>query len=614
MNLLEKNLEKLQEYKIKLYDKVIQIIEKKQYDFSKFKTIGTKNGQKTIEIQYGEKKIRLNSLYNPELEAKCYAKKYNFNNLDVPLLMFGMGNGIFTREMLYNLQKDSVAILYEPDLSLFIFCLFNFYLGDIISDDRVIILVEGINSEYVSEVLRCTISSKMLYTQIVCSHPKFEELYGEQSKKFVSAIRERFCQCDSDLITYISFEGREVENAIKNIHLIKDSNLVSDLVGKIPEDVPFIIVAAGPSLDKNVDELKSAYGKSIIAVLDTSVRTVLNHDIKFDVIVSVDAEKPVEYLKDSRCLNYPMFATFTANNEILELNKGKKLWLVNTSQFLYSLCEDHNIDMKIETMGGSVATAAFSIAKMLGLKKIIFVGQDLAYSGEFTHAGGVIDEAERDSINFKWNGYVEGIDGNQVKIRKDWYNFLKWFEKNIKLLEHDIEVIDATEGGAKIHGTKIMKLSEAIDKYCVKRFDFREIINGLLPMFNDNEYMSVRQDLLHLEYEIGIIEEVVVKGIDASNKMFKILKKDELDEEYEKEYITLIKNSNDIIEKQFVYTLVSSYIKKDVDFIMRTVNQVEEDRNKNFQDICTMTKYMYEKIKEAVNIIRPQLHEELKKI
>ena len=28
MNLLEKNLEKLQEYKIKLYDKVIQIIEK----------------------------------------------------------------------------------------------------------------------------------------------------------------------------------------------------------------------------------------------------------------------------------------------------------------------------------------------------------------------------------------------------------------------------------------------------------------------------------------------------------------------------------------------------------------------------------------------------------
>lgn len=30
----------------------------------------------------------------------------------------------------------------------------------------------------------------------------------------------------------------------------------------------------------------------------------------------------------------------------------------------------------------------------------------------------------------------------------------------------NINVIDATEGGAKISGTRIMKLTEAIDKYC----------------------------------------------------------------------------------------------------------------------------------------------------
>ena len=41
-------------------------------------------------------------------------------------------------------------------------------------------------------------------------------------------------------------------------------------------DVPAIIVAAGPSLNKNVQELKQAKGKALILVVDAALRAVVN--------------------------------------------------------------------------------------------------------------------------------------------------------------------------------------------------------------------------------------------------------------------------------------------------------------------------------------------------
>lgn len=42
--------------------------------------------------------------------------------------------------------------------------------------------------------------------------------------------------------------------------------------------------------------------------------------------------------------------------------------------------------------GGSVATNAFSLLYKIGLKTIILVGQDLALTGNKTHADGTFEE------------------------------------------------------------------------------------------------------------------------------------------------------------------------------------------------------------------------------
>ena len=55
-----------------------------------------------------------------------------------------------------------------------------------------------------------------------------------------------------------------------------------------------------------------------------------------------------------------------------------------------------------------------------------------------------------------------------MKTRADWLNFINWFENAVERVKGKTDVIDATEGGAKIAGTLIMPLRDAIERYCNK--------------------------------------------------------------------------------------------------------------------------------------------------
>ena len=67
--------------------------------------------------------------------------------------------------------------------------------------------------------------------------------------------------------------------------------------------------------------------------------------------------------------------------------------------------------------------------------------------------------------------------------------YLDWFEKYIKEWTA-ITTVDATEGGALIHGSKIMTLKKAIQKYCKRDFNVKWHINRVKKLFPD-EYQEI---------------------------------------------------------------------------------------------------------------------------
>jgi len=136
--------------------------------------------------------------------------------------------------------------------------------------------------------------------------------------------------------------------------------------------------------------------------------------------------------------------------------------------------------------GATVAHLAFYLAAYMGCDPIIFVGQDLAFTGHVFYIPGVeIHQSWRSELNRfntiehkEWERIVRnrpilrrvpGVDGGELYTDELLLTYLEQFEKDIAAVP--ARVINATEGGARIRGTANMKLSEVAERFCQRRID-----------------------------------------------------------------------------------------------------------------------------------------------
>lgn len=609
MNYLEKNLSVIEKDRHIFYDKLEKILKNNEYSYSNIEEIETKDGNMALIIEKDETKYRLNSIYRPLSEVNKWADQYEFQNLNISVIMFGMGNGLFVREMLKRLQSDATVYLYEPDISVFLYDLNNIDISDILNDRRINLFVKSINYNEFEEYLQRNTDWRMLLTQIICNHPVYDKIYGDEYIGFLKKIYKANNLEKINMDTEKHLSVALAKNAISNMCYIKESNYISEFIGKIPKEIPAIIVAAGPSLDKNIDELKRAEGKAFIFATDTSVKYLLKHNINFDAMITIDSKKASGHLKDERCHNVPMFCVLEANTKFMEMHKGRKIWF-RGSVYMYDLYNKFNRVFPTYNNGGSVATAAFATCVSMNFKNIILIGQDLAYSGNITHAGGVVKNIINDKYDRK---FVESIDGGKVMTRYDWLIYLEWFEDAIKAIK-DLNVIDATEGGALIHGTKIMKLSEVIDEYCSKDFSFEAMLDSMPYTFTDGEYNEIRNNILNIQKEFENMKQKSNEGISAAKNLIKIINSGKQNTKGEHKNLKKIDKINKFISSQDSYSILDAYITSAVADDIQNINSLTKNEDENMRKTLNISMSLYKALVQAVDELLPALEEVIGKI
>lgn len=609
LDYLEQNISVMKKVRPGLYKRLKEIFDNNVYSYDNVEETDTRDGNKALIIKKDENKYRLNSLYKPLKEAEKWADQYEFHNLDVSVIMFGMGNGLFIKEMLKRLQMDARVYLYEPDISVFLYVLNHVDISDILKDSRIYLFINNINEDKLNILLKSNTDWINVHTQIICNHPVYDKIYIDEFEEFYRTIysANKIAKVNMDTERHLS--GTLVDNVIKNLKYIKESNYISEFIAKIPKEIPAIIVSAGPSLDKNIDELKKAEGKAFILATDTSVKYLLAHDIKFDAMMTIDAKKGAWHLKDERCHNIPLFCVLEAKNIMMERHKGRKIW-IRGSVYMYELYSKFNRVFPGYSSGGSVATSAFATCVSMNFKNIILIGQDLAYDGKLTHAGGIISNRPGDN---EGKELVEGIDGKKIWSRYDWLIYLEWFENSIKDI-NDINVIDATEGGALIHGTKVMKLSEAIDEYCKEEFSFSRLLEEMPYTFLDDEYIEVRNKMLHLSKEFASIKQKSKEGIEVAEKLLKIVNKEKNNAVGEAKNLKKIDKINKFLARQDAYNILDVYIMISVAKDIQTVNNLSEDEDENMKKTLEISTVIYKALIKAVDELAPVLEESLKQL
>jgi len=160
-------------------------------------------------------------------------------------------------------------------------------------------------------------------------------------------------------------------------------------------DFPALVLAAGPSLDEVIPDLKELRRRCLIVAVDTSYRFCRYQGVEPDFLVTVDPQywnsRHLDWLPSSGTL---LVSESSAHPRIFRLANSREDETYYVSSFfpLGTYIEELIGKRGLIGAGGSVATTAWDLCRFLGCSPIYMAGLDLGFPGKRTHARGAFFE------------------------------------------------------------------------------------------------------------------------------------------------------------------------------------------------------------------------------
>lgn len=511
----------------------------------------------------------LNSRYDSSKSARVWAMQYTNVHANAIFWICGFGNGMAIRLLLSQLAWSNRVCIYEPCPGLFWKVMHELDISDILADRRVFVVLADMHEGYLQEYLNLFVEYSNIRLMEYGIQPNYDCLYDREWKLVIQRIQSRMDHIMITKNTLLTYIGDVMPGILSNGRDMVGQGVVNQLVHAMQtidtSNVPAIIVAAGPSLDKNIHELKNAEGKAFLIVVDTALKAVLNADITPDMLVTVDPHKEMHLFEHEKFAHIPLAIDSSANPNVISRHQGKRFYISDTCQMICNYYRQfQNEEMIFLETGGSVANDAFSLAVELGFQNIILVGQDLAYTDGRGHTKAAYNDEEKNRADAKTAEEieVEDIYGNMIRTSTSMQVYLRWFEMQMERFP-DLNVIDATEGGAKIRGTRIMPLKEVIETYCRQEVDFGKLIDAIPPAFTEEEQEQIRTEWSQIGERLDELERRIKEGIRNYERLEELHRKGK---NHTKEYQTIVVKLRDVndIENEPLAAFLCRYMQKEI--------------------------------------------------
>jgi len=266
-------------------------------------------------------------------------------------------------------------------------------------------------------------------------------------------------------------------NVLKNIKSFQNSKNLHQFKISGVEDA--IIVASGPSLNKNIEKLAGIQDSVFIVTALRSLPILKEAGIQPDLVIQLDAENDEIAQKASTDNSHPvknLLLEGTVNNGFFKIPAHNIIW--SLPQHFFDIHERFGTKPTPFNVP-SVSIYALSLCQFLKFKNICFIGQDLAASSSKQYADGATDilPAHADISMFQIE--VPGFFGDTVLTRNSYqYQIKRCSEiaREWELQKLDLNLVNATEGGAYIPGFSHMTLETFIERRKLHTVDTQKSI------------------------------------------------------------------------------------------------------------------------------------------
>ncbi|MDD2972737.1 MAG: DUF115 domain-containing protein [Lachnospiraceae bacterium] len=544
-------------------------------------------GRKVLYAIKEGKQYQLDSLYDSDYMVENWFSYVEAHGLRYrsKVFLFGIGNGMYLSKLLSATEADVQIFLYEPSEELYEYVIEQFSLDALLENERVKIVVG--QNECLSEKIDKYLAYEDIKGLIFSKYPNYSRIYPKELKKYAEEIQLTINRREA--------EGRLLErhgkayynNTFSNLKYLYQGKSMRDLWNHMPKKIPAFIVSSGPSLDKNVEELKKIQGRGLIIAADSAVRALLAHNIIPDLFVSVDGMKSLKHFEDDRIQQIPLLCDLQSNAAMMQRHEGLKFFVKSLDFHIQNKVEALGAEIPNLSTGGSVAHECFELARILECNPIILVGQDLAYTGNHTHSTDTIRGARNIDASTLDTVVMEGIDGQPILSSYEFQLYLQWFEQQIQ--KHpETKVIDATEGGAKIHGCEIRTLSDAIKEIENPAYDFHSIIENAGNMMDEEQRVGLEKFIVEIPAELKTALQLARQINRDYEKMISLIYQSKYhNNEFQKLYRKVSENTLKL-DAMGVMEYVQNHIQKETSNMLEKVYDVQKDEKAELISACSL--------------------------
>lgn len=484
--------------------------------------------------------LRLHSLYEPEREGLLIARKYiEVSSIGSAFVCYGFGLGYVHKHLVQLLEDHGFIIIIEPNYEIFNYYVRLFDVREILENEKIFLIICEDTKE-LEAILRRRINSFSVQQMEFKFSLVYQRLFPQSFQAYLGILKEIMVSTKITQNTFVSFGKQWIKNQLESLPVLAYQHCASAFFGTL-EGRTAVLVSAGPSLDKNVHLLRQLKGKIFIIASYSCIRILTELGIEPDMYCSLDAKQLLYTLpQGGSSFDTPLVCVSITNSEVVANHKGSKIVpLIAADNMLRQLFCKIEKQGNIIDSGASVACFMLSFLKNMGVKTAVLIGQDLAFTGGKHHAEAYLRGQSHHKVNniseMEGGGiiYVEDIYGGKVATSNVFNTYLEWFN-NFVTANKELCVVDATEGGAKINGTQIMKFSEAIDTYMdgEPRRPLGEVLDEAYSgkrFFEVWELPRVREVFGEVQAGLLRVLDVIDEGIEVARAMVELCERDVLD-------------------------------------------------------------------------------------
>ena len=421
------------------------------------------NGVERLMLQRGDYSFCPYGDKNPGMLIKRW-----FDNLNLAgeslYGVTGFGDGSHLK---YFLQESGTGITFlvgEKDPALLRETLARFDLSDLLGHQRFLLGTGELDDDYFASIQGAALTGVNDVNSIVFSplHSVDEAYYDKMRNELVRQYLVIRPLMEVNVRTAINLQ----ENTFQNLPHMAQAPDVGEMKGEFP-DIPFVLVGAGPSLDESIEFLKSVQDKAIIISSNSPYRKLINSGIRPHMVVTADPMPPtLAGFKNVSLEDVPLACPFSAYPEIVRLFSGR----------IFSWCTFNPIvDLVKQHMGlptgttimeqGTVSGCVLDLSRLLGCRKVLFVGQDMSVRDDGRYY--TDDSSYADSgAHYSHAANGQRLPGNtqeKVLVEQRLFVYLKTFEQFIAKKDPSVEYRNLARTGVKIEGAPYMDYEQALE-------------------------------------------------------------------------------------------------------------------------------------------------------